>query len=407
MMHLLAGERPYLFSPAAATTLRLCIEGDVSMPELRRAIRSALRANPPACTHIVLTGEGDAYFEPLEDPACTTDCVAGSWTQLLHDSERRPFDVAGGEMVRIMIIPGSPLQLLISGHLLVSDGAGLMSLAHDIMTSLTHGAIKEHPPAPGAASRSALPLVERVRARMLALRWQSGGRSFTLRDRLRLSAQYPDSPAEVALREMGEGALSDRSPADRDALLAAALAQALGGRAPICLSASLRGEGGGMGNHAVNVPLDCRAESGQALCEAARAVSAALRAPERDPHTLSRRLSHMAGLAPTLIDAAYFAAYDGYGDPIARQTAQVCGYLGEPEATYLDVVWASPLRREYDGLRIASCAYIPPLIPGASRALGAVELDGRVTLTLRGRDGSPESALESIAGALAVPGPTT
>ena len=136
-------------------------------------------------------------------------------------------------------------------------------------------------------------------------------------------------------------------------------------------------------------------------------MSAALRAPERDPHTLSRRLSHMAGLAPTLIDAAYFAAYDGYGDPIARQTAQVCGYLGEPEATYLDAVWASPLRREYDGLRIASCAYIPPLIPGASRALGAVELDGRVTLTLRGRDGSPESALESIAGALAVPGPTT
>ena len=40
-------------------------------------------------------------------------------------------------------------------------------------------------------------------------------------------------------------------------------------------------------------------------------------------------------------------------------------------------------------------------------SFGYEALDGRVTLTLRGRDGSPESALESIAGALAVPGPTT
>ena len=100
MRYSLQKERQYLFSPAAMISLKLDISGTSDAAEVRRAIKDALKANELMNTHIVISADGEAYFETMDEPCCPIEVTDCEWRQALENSERRPFDLAEGELAR-------------------------------------------------------------------------------------------------------------------------------------------------------------------------------------------------------------------------------------------------------------------------------------------------------------------
>ena len=145
MRYSLQKERQYLFSPAAMISLKLDISGTSDAAEVRRAIKDALKANELMNTHIVISADGEAYFETMDEPCCPIEVTDCEWRQALENSERRPFDLAEGELARFYIVRGAPMRLLICAHRLIGDGGTLIRLAGDIMAALSGAHVSQRP----------------------------------------------------------------------------------------------------------------------------------------------------------------------------------------------------------------------------------------------------------------------
>ena len=412
MRYPLRKERPFLFSPAAMVSLQLDIGGDVSARQLRSAIKTALRANELMCTHIVLTESGEAYFEPIDIPCCPISTTAADWPQLIAESEQRPFDLYEGELARFYITEGEPLRLLICAHQIIGGGRALACLASDIMTALSGEVPAKRPielcdpdEVPGA-----LPISARLNARMMSLRWKYGGRSFSFGDMARLQDMYPVRSTLTVRRVLKPGCaetlerMFTESGTGLDAMLMTALLSALGERSLIGFALPLREGDDYMGDFSSGISLESTYDNALSFAANAKALQSKVAALLNDPNSSNYRLKYDQALEPTLIDASYFAAFDGYGDPIARQVAQMRGLTDKKGINGLSSLRPTPLEHSYGEYSLVDCAFVPPLIPSAIRVLGVAALDKRLVLTLRARQNASAEAecalLERVAGVL-------
>ena len=103
----------------------------------------------------------------------------------------------------------------------------------------------------------------------------------------------------------------------------------------------------------------------------------------QDADRLNYSTKYLCSFAPTLIDASYFAAYDGYGDPIAKRVSQMRGMSDRARRVEIYMPPMDALQRVWGECSVSGCVLIPPLSPGARRTLGIASLSGQTTLLLR------------------------
>ena len=380
MRYALKKERAQLFSPAAMISLKLDIAGCNDAAVMRRAIREVLRANSLMCTHIVISPEGDAYFESLDEPNCPILIKHEEWRQLLAESERRPFDLAEGELARFFIIPGAPMQLLICAHRLIGAGLSLMQLAGDIMAALNGEVIEprgielcDPEQLPGA-----LPLSVQLNIRMVNLRWQFGKRVFDFRDMKRLNDVYPQSDATIHKRVIDHSGDPLRICAS-----AASALMSLSGGAESGVTLIYEGGKACLGDFSREIVIGDTYDSEYGVRRNVDLLMTELGSLLQDTDKLNYSTKYLSSFMPTLIDASYFAAYDGYGDPIARRLSQMRGMSDRARRVEIHMPPTDALLRVSGECSIVGCAVIPPLSPGARRTLGIAILPDRATLILR------------------------
>lgn len=400
MRYPLRKERPYLFSPAAMVSLQLDIGGNVAARQLRSAIKTALRANELMCTHIVLTESGEAYFESIDIPCCPIYTTAADWPQLIAESERNPFDLSEGELARFYIIEGDPLRLLICAHQIIGGGRALACLARDIMSALNGDVLDKRPIelCDPDAIPGTLPISARLNARMMSLRWKYGGRAFSFSDMARLHDMYPVRSTLTARRTLKPGCsealehMFNESGAGLDAMLMTALLSALGERACVGFALALRDDVDYMGDFGSGISLEGMYDPALSFAANAKVLQSEVTALLSDPNRSNYRLKYDQALEPTLVDASYFAAFDGYGDPIARQIAQMRGLTEDEGINGLSSLRPTPMEQCYGEYELLDCAFVPPLVPSALRVLGVAALDRRIVLTLRARQNASAEA---------------
>lgn len=403
MRYSLQKERQYLFSPAAMISLKLDISGTSDAAEVRRAIKDALKANELMNTHIVISADGEAYFETMDEPCCPIEVTDCEWRQALENSERRPFDLAEGELARFYIVRGAPMRLLICAHRLIGDGGTLIRLAGDIMAALSGAHVSQRPIALCKPDKlpGSLPISVQLNTRMMNLRWQFAKRAFDFRDLKRLSDMYPVRDAILLRRSVN--CIGPTVP-DVCALSAAALMSVPGG-ADYGVVVVNGGDVARMGDYSSELVIGRKYDDARDVDANAAALRKELDLLCADPGTLNYNAKYLHALAPTLIDAAYFAAYDEYGDPIARRLSQMRGLSGRARRVELHSPSCALLNSDFDGYRVDDCTLIPPLSPGARRSVGVARLGNRVTLTLRASGSENQQAerdaLDAVATAIA------
>jgi hypothetical protein len=94
-------------------------------------------------------------------------------------------------------------------------------------------------------------------------------------------------------------------------------------------------------------------------------------------------LNFMNAVSPTLIDAAYYSAFDEFSDPTAASASRMFGYQGNGKGISLTNLTRAPIPDLYGAIRLARIVFVPPLVPNAKRILGIVTIGGHMTVTMQ------------------------
>ena len=103
MKKYIRSERANLFEPNVYISMVIKISGNVSKENIQYAVERAYEANEATMSKIVLEDNGDAYYEKMECSGCKFFDANQSWQELLNQSEKNPFAINEGELVRTFL----------------------------------------------------------------------------------------------------------------------------------------------------------------------------------------------------------------------------------------------------------------------------------------------------------------
>lgn len=404
MQYAIDKERIYLATPAPCIRLAVRLEGHVDAQRLADAARRAHSAHGLFRMRAVIGANGEAAFEPFEGGSLNATIYEREWS--IGEAQPREFDIRAGEWLKCDIYAGeggATLELCM--HHLAGDGTALMCFASDIMEAYAGrdinpeaGAIKLFTP-DMIPKNARLPLKIRLAAFGIRKQWKP--MAFT-------QAQY-EQMRENFWRDKRINAVYARfEPGELKALLencrengvtltpaiAAAFALKLGGECATGVAVSLRPENWrGLGNFATGVTIKNTPASGD-FWACARGAKALLDTELLNPGKKYFLINFMRAVPPTLIDAAYFSAYGGETNQMAKQAARMFGFTGDAEGVTLSNLSERFMEADYAGARAAGAILLPPPALNSRYTVGALTAGGYLTITMQCvNGGADEQAL--------------
>ncbi len=395
MRYSITKERTHLFSPSINVGVIIDIKGVIDNGELEKAIGTAVGNNGILRTKIVITDTGEAYYEPVGTAVFSVSVETMAWQDIITREEKIRFRLEEGELVRFFIIPEKDTTgVLIYGHHLAGDGISFAYLAQDIMRALA-GEPLDYKPLnlfsmedlpKGSELSGPLRLLSRFENRS----WRKSGKIFSFADFDRLFQNYWKTHGTTIYTEHLEVqeyqalvAFSKKTGITINSIILTALIKAAKEPCDIGTAVTIRKQGyEGMGNFATGISIQYTYRSSKSFQENAKTVQRLMRKKLDDPRKKYFLLQFMGNLSPTLIDAAFFSAYDGYMNGAAKQFQKLFGYDGNPKGISVTNLTRLPIAQEYGTYRLEGFTFIPPRVTNAKRVLGIATLGERMVFTL-------------------------
>lgn len=395
MKNIIDKERTHLFSPAANIVVKAEIRGGAEIESLKAAIKKAVESNGILSNKIEINDSGDAWYEAIDKPAIGIGVTDMQWEDIAARQEKIRFEVERGELLRFFIIPGgNAVQILIIAHHLAGDGLSICFLIQDIMTALSGGELEYKPIellSPGSLpAKSSLGGPMKAMINIMNRRWRKTGKVFLLPDFVRMFEGYW-SERETVIYSCG--LTSDRldklncaakeHSVTLNSVLTTALIRAAGGKADTGLAASIRKPGyEGMGNYATGISVIYEYDEKKDFWENAGAVQKLIYNKLDSDRRKLFLLQFMGRLEPTLIDAAYFAAFDGYKNKTAVRFQKMFGFSGKPKDLSITNLTRLPIKEEYGEYSLDELIFSAPLVANAKRIIGAAALGKSLRLSM-------------------------
>ncbi len=439
---------------------------EASLPDFRleAAITEAMKANEILNCRIVLSGSGDAFYETMENPVISIHPVEDNFEEVVCRQQKIVFDLEHGELIRFFIkrIPGGSRMYMIAHHL-AGDGLSMAHLVDDILRALSGEKLTFKPVE--LFSLDSLPKDSQLSGLMrfmmgrLNKKWRKTGKVFSFDDYRRMFSQYWEMrDAEIFTkqisREKMDSILSEikKNHITFNSVLTTAVLQAMAQKVTPAIEreavqeAQHRAEQGtkqgtaqeteqgaqtagqckhrarqavdvgmavdirqngyaGMGNFTSGISIQYAYDSTKDFWLNAQKVHALIYT-KLDSNVKKYFLNQFMGaLDPTLIDSAYFSAFDRYENKTAKTIARMFGYNGHPKGISMTNLAKIPVSSTYSASAPADLAcranptpdsadcsrssysagnfyVVPPLVPNARRIFGMATQGGVLSMTL-------------------------
>ena len=112
----ISSERPNLFEPNVYISMVVTLSGMITKEELAAAVEKAYAHNEATMSNIVLEKNGEAYYETRNTSGCKVFFDQRNWQDILKESEKKPFALKEGELVRTYITTGTQETILFPAH---------------------------------------------------------------------------------------------------------------------------------------------------------------------------------------------------------------------------------------------------------------------------------------------------
>jgi len=387
-------ERTHLFAPSINIAVVSQFEGKIREDGLYFAIKNAMRHNEILCSKIKLDTSGKAFFEMPSEPCYRFETMAGDWRSLIKEQERIPFDLEHGEYIRFFFSENKWGTLLIFiAHHVIGDGLSMTYFMEDILKSL-NGYDLDYKPMKQFPFET-IPKAAKLHAGMkFALnltnkRWEKTGKIFQLCDYETLCKDFWKKKVTGILYEQIEKEqflklkeLCNNHGITLNSLLTAVFLKAQNKQINLGITVNIREkENHSMGNYATGISISYIYNEEKDFWENAKIVHDTIYQKlnnEKEKYFLVEYLAHVS---PTLIDGAYFAAFEAYENKIAKTTADMFGYQLNPTSMNISNLTCIHLNDEEEKYHLKEFFILPPLPANAKSMVGISTFHDNMTIT--------------------------
>lgn len=391
-------EREHLFTPNINIVMKVTIGGSPSVADIKTAIGCAVRANESLNCKIVLSEDGFAGYERLEQPVYSVEIRNQPWEEIAREQESRIFHLEAGELVRFFLLPGeSDTELLVIAHHLAGDGLSIAYLIEDIMNSLAGNKLEFKPmqiiSADSFPQNTEMHLTAKMYLNRLNRKWKKSGRVFSFSDYETLFAEYWKScKTSLCYEKFSKNEFNRLSEKAKqynisvNSLITTVLIQAYcyvyGTKANVGLAASIREKGyRGMTNNTTGIAFLYKYRQNKSFSQNVQAVHKSIYKKlksDRMKYFVPRFFELMDS---TLIDAAAMTTYGSYKNKAAEHLAHLMMYDKQRDVSITNLSKLD-VPREYGPYAIRDFVFAAPIVPYTRRVTAIATLGEELCVTM-------------------------
>lgn len=378
MKKYIRSERANLFEPNVYISIVVKMSGDFLSEEIEQAVYKAYEANEATMSKIVLEENGSAYYEKLESSGCKFLIASRSWKELLYQSEKRPFTLNEGELVRTFLTKeNEQLILFIHAHHLVGDGQSILILLNDIVNSLNKQSLTYKPML--SVDQNFLKKKEKLATsiklyiKWMNQKWKKNAKVFTWDDYYWVHKKYWDEHvSEIEwktynikeLKEKCSGGITINSYMITELLREHPECEMVG------IPISIR-EDEGMSNQTSGIAVKYKYNCKRTFEVNADKVHKSIYKKLKNTNMKYFILLFMERLCPSLIDAVLLQSHGCYQNKLTKKMAKVMGYIGDGGrdlgVTNLNKIDIPSIHERFV---IKDIMFVPPKVSYAKKVVG-------------------------------------
>ncbi len=371
-------ERANLFEPNVYIGMIVKLEGNLQSKEVEQAVFKAYEANETTMSKIVLEENGDAYYETMESSGCKFFSDVHPWEELLCQSEKRPFALKEGELVRVFLTEENEQAVLfIHVHHLAGDGQSVLVLLNDIINSLSGKKLTYKPMRSVDRSflekRAKLFIGAKLYINGLNKKCERNIGTFTWRDHDAIHAKYwaeYASKIEWETYKICELKAGCPENVTVNSYMIAKLLQEHPECKSVGIPVSIR-EDRGMSNQTSGIVIKHRYNFQTTFEENADRVHKLIYRKLKKRNLKYFILLFMERLWPPLIDAVIMQSHGCYQNQLTEKLAKIMGYTGDRGrdlgVTNLNKI---DIPKEQERFAIKDILFVPPKISYAKKVVG-------------------------------------
>lgn len=364
-------ERANLFEPNVYISMVVKISGMVSKEAVREAVEKAYEANEATMSRIVMEDGGDAYYEKMESSGCKFFFDSRSFITIIKESEKNPFAIQKGELVRTYLtIENQEMVLLIHAHHLVGDGKSILILVKDVMDGLS-GKQPEYKPMflidqRFLGKKAKLRLGIRLALKKVNRKWEKVGKAFTWEDYYDVHKRYWESHSseiEVKTYSANELKKNCKNGATLNSYLITDFLRKTTESKVVGIPVNIREEDNGMSNQTSGISIKCQYQTDKSFEENLSIIHKEIYKMIRNVNMKYFILLFMGQLSPSLVDSILLQTHGCYQNKLSKKMAGIMGYIGK-EGRDLGVTNLTRINipNDYGSFRIEDILFIPPKV---------------------------------------------
>lgn len=388
MKKFVRSERANLFEPNVYISMVAKLSGDVSPREMEQAVYAAYEANEATMSRIVLESDGNAYYEKMQASGCKFFADCRPWQQMLCESERTPFALNQGELVRVFLSEedGQPV-LFIHAHHLVGDGKSVWILLNDILRSLNKHSLTYKPmlsvDRAFLEKRAKLPALTKFYINRVNQKWIKNRVSFSWDDYYAVHRAYWDRyTSEIQTRSHSINEIKAKCP--ENVSINSYLIAELVKDEPQChvigIPVSIR-EDDGMSNQVSGITVKYAFDDQKTLSENAGKIHKAIYRKLGSRMMKHFILLFMERLHPSLTDGVLLQSHGCFQNALTQKMAEVMGYTGNGGR---DLGVTNLNRLDFpDGngpIAVQDILFVPPKVSYAKKVVGIGTYGDKLTV---------------------------
>lgn len=382
-------ERANLFEPNVYISMVVKISGMVSKEAVREAVEKAYEANEATMSRIVMEDGGDAYYEKMESSGCKFFFDSRSFITIIKESEKNPFAIQKGELVRTYLtIENQEMVLLIHAHHLVGDGKSILILVKDVMDGLS-GKQPEYKPMflidqRFLRKKAKLRLGIRLVLKKVNRKWEKVGKAFTWEDYYDVHKRYWESHSseiEVKTYSANELKKNCKNGATLNSYLITDFLRKTTESKVVGIPVNIREEDNGMSNQTSGISIKCQYQTDKSFEENLSIIHKEIYKMIRNVNMKYFILLFMGQLSPSLVDSILLQTHGCYQNKLSKKMAGIMGYIGK-EGRDLGVTNLTRINipNDYGSFRIEDILFIPPKVSYTRNVVGVCTYGDNLTV---------------------------
>lgn len=389
MRKYITSEISELFEPNVYIDFVVTLKGIITKEMLSAAVSNAYHNNESTMSEIVMEPSGKAYYEKMPETGCRIIYDNRDWREIICESEKKPFEINKGELIRTFIINSNGTQkLLIQAHHLVGDGMSIVCFLNDILESLDGKALDYKPllliDNDYLDDKMKLKFYIKRFIKRINKLWEKSGRNISWDDYYRVHKAYfkaHSSYFEIEQFDVNEIKKECSGFATINSYIIAKLLKAEPSLSVIGIPVSIRENNKSMSNQTSGITVNYKYNTKKSFEYNLKKLHLRIKKVLENNYLRYFVLSFMAKVNPAIVSGLIMQKYGTYDSKLTEKLMHVMGYSGK---RYSDLgvtnLKSIEVKKNYNNFSVDDILFIPPKVPYSERVVGISTFANRLTI---------------------------